>query len=124
MKHLKYPAPRALVRDLRACGDNYRKLAKLRNVNVYWIVRLFTYGEEPKTKATRLKLSLPGKKRKPYKARAPGPPLADHVRWWRGLSKEVRDEILRSEYAFYLGDAECFSPLGEIEADNDRSTLA
>jgi len=109
MKHLKYPAPRALVRDLRACGDNYRKLAKLRNVNVYWIVRLFTYGEEPKSRETRLKLSLPGKKRKPYKARVSRPPLADHVRWWRGLSKEVRDELILGEYQsmFEEGEWKC-----------------
>ena len=112
MKHLKYKAPRALVRDLRACGDNYRKLAKMRDVNIYWIVRLFTYGEEPNSKKTRLKLSLPGKKRKPWEPRKPKLPLAVHVRWWREqLSKEERNEILKSQYL-------------KKEADNDRITFA
>ena len=105
MLHLKHKIPPSLRRDLRACGDNFRHLARLRGVNVYWVSRLIQQGEEPKNKEIRLKLSLsarPRKVRRPAGERLPKPPTPEHVRWWRKLSKEAREKVIQSVHAGFL----------------------
>ena len=98
----------ALKRDLKFCGS-YRKLAVMRQVNIYWISQLFTYGVEPTNPITRVKLSLSRKVRKPATKAAQDKyrlNLPDYLKWWRELPKEERRTILKSEYQFFLEEKE------------------
>lgn len=94
--HPKVPA--ALKRDLKMCDWNLRALARLRDVNPYWVNRLVRKGIEPTNKVTRLKLSLPARRRKPHVPGPPKPPVPEWECWWRRLSKEEREKIKISEY--------------------------
>lgn len=86
------------AKNMRGEGYKIDVLAKQLGVNIYYLFQLIKKGIEPndttnKLQAVRVKMFLPRKKRRPSK-RKQTEPLPEHLRWWRSLPKESRNEIV------------------------------
>ena len=73
-------------------GYNFNATAIALKVNRGELYRLIHAGKEPTDEAIRQKLFLPRKpRRKTQAARAEQP---EHIKWWRGRTKQVRQAII------------------------------
>jgi len=93
--------PPQLVKKFRKAGS-FHKLADEIEVNVKYVYKLITAGEEPtdrtpKGREIRHRLGL--KRRKPRGAPRPKPePAPKHLIWWNNISKEMRHAIVEKIY--------------------------
>ena len=92
--------PKRLITALRRAkgenrkGWNFSVLSRQLGVNKGIIHKLVTKGIEPRGEELRLKVFLPKGKRRPRKNKV-RVELPAHMKWWRSLSKDQRDEMIR-----------------------------
>lgn len=89
--------PAKLQRLLVKYDYSYRALAKHLGVNHFYISQIFNHGIEPTNPVTRAAMFLPKTQRK-----KPGTikttPTPPHWNWWRHLTKDERDKIVKQEH--------------------------
>jgi len=95
-RKLKTAYKRAKDKDGTPKPYNMRALARQLGINIYYVSRAIRLGERPENKAIADILFFA----REYKRRAgePKPEPPEHIKWWRSLSRQHREEWIRSAY--------------------------
>jgi hypothetical protein len=90
--------PKKLTDKLKAHKGNQRALARELGINPAYVNAYLKHRKEPANPIIRKKMFLP---RKPKKERQERPAPPEHIKWWRGLKKELKNQIIWSEWQSY-----------------------